>query len=482
MSNPVFLFSAAAAVLLALAFVIVPLLGSRQRSVLIGALIFVPATALVVYLVVGNPAAVDPDTGQTGQIRSAVTDLATQAMREPDNAEHWARLGLAYKSLEEFSSAEHAFRRALYIDSDVPFLKAELAETLLYASGERELPDEAHRLFVESADSGNQKALWFLGLDAFQREAYPAAIKRFERLLAVLPEQSDDRETVERYLATARARGSETPADQTVESAITELNRQAMREPDNAEHWARLGLAYKSLEEFSSAEHAFRRALDIDRDDPFLKTELAETLLYASGNPELSEEARRLLKEAADSDNQKALWLLGLDAFQREVYPAAAEHFERLLALLPEQSSVRNTVERYLATARAGGPGSQTQEPAQQDAGPSLSVSVSITGELAQELDGDETVFVAVRAATGGPPLAARRLQADQFPLELAIDDDDAMMAGGGLSSADSIVVVARVSFSGDAAPRPGDFEGRTDILSINKNNMDVEVTIDRVL
>lgn len=334
MSNPFFLFSAAAALLLALAFVIVPLLGSRQRATLIGAVIFVPAAALAVYMIVGSPQAIDADTGQAGQIRGAVTELARQAMREPDNAEHWARLGLAYKSLEEFSSAEHAFRRALYIDSDVPFLKAELAETLLYASGKRQLPDEARRLFVESADSGNQKALWFLGLDAFQREAYPAA----------------------------------------------------------------------------------------------------------------------------------------------------AGYFERLLALLPEQSNVRNTVERYLATARAGGPGSQTQEPVQRDAGPSLSVLVAITDELAQELEGDETVFVAVRSAAGGPPLAARRLQAGQFPLELAIDDDDAMMAGGGLSSAQTIVVVARVSFSGDAAPQPGDLEGRSDLLPVTKDNMNVKVTIDRIL
>ncbi len=334
MSNPVFLFSAAAAVLLALAFVIVPLLGSRQRGMLVGAVIFVPVAALAVYMVVGTPEAIDSDTGQAGEIRSAVTDLAGQAMREPDNAEHWARLGLAYKSLEEFSSAEHAFRRALYIDSDVPFLKAELAETLLYASGKRELPDEARRLFVESANSGNQKALWFLGLDAFQREAYPTA----------------------------------------------------------------------------------------------------------------------------------------------------AEYFERLLALLPEQSSVRGTVERYLATARAGGPDRPANAARSQDAGPSLSVSVSITDELAQELTGDETLFVAVRAAAGGPPLAVRRARADQLPLTLTIGDQDAMMAGRGLSSADSVVVVARVSHSGDAASQAGDLEGRSKALAVASGEMDVEVTIDRVL
>lgn len=334
MSNPVFLFIAAGAVLLALAFVIAPLLGSRQRAALIGAIVFVPAATFAVYLFVGNPGAIEPNTGQTGEIRSAVTVLARRAMREPDQAEHWARLGLAYKSLEEFNSAEHAFRRALFIDRDNAQLKAELAETLLYASGKRRLPEEAHRL----------------------------------------------------------------------------------------------------------------------------------------------------LREAADGDNQKALWFLGLAAFQREEYPAAAQRFERLLTLVPETSDARATIERYLAMARDGGPKDQPAASTQPGTDASLTIAVNITDELADKLDGDEAVFVAVRSGAGGPPLAARRLQAGQFPLQLTLDDSDAMMAGNGLSSAESVMVIARVSFSGDAAPRTGDLEGRSEILSLNKNNTNVEVMIEEVL
>lgn len=335
MSNPVFLFSAAAAVLLALSFVVAPLLGSRNRAVLAASIILVPAVTLAIYLAVGTPGGIDPDTGETGQIRSAVTDLAERAMREPDTAEHWARLGLAYKSLEEFGSAEHAFRRALYLDPDAGFLKAELGETLLYASGERQLPEEARRLLSDAAEAGNQKALWLLGLDAFQRQDYPAAVGRFERLLADLPPDSNVRDTVEQYLATARAGG----ADQ-----------------------------------------------------------------GPAGEPQ------------TDGDR------------------------------------------------------------------PSLSLSVRIDETLANRLEGGETVFVAVRRAAGGPPLAVRRLRARQLPADLTIDDGDAMMAGSGLSSADSVVVIARVSFSGDATPQSGDFEGRTDILPVEDSDMNAEVTIDQVL
>lgn len=333
MSHPLFLFAAAGAVLLALAFVIPPLMGGRQKATLLGALVFVPAVTLAVYFLVGTPAGIDPDTGQTGEIRSAVTDLARRAVREPGIAEHWTRLGLAYKSLEEFSSAEHAFRRALYIDKDAGFLKAELGETLLYASGERQLP----------------------------------------------------------------------------------------------------------------------------------------------------EEARRLLEQAAEDGNHKALWLLGLDAFQAGEFPAAADRFERLLAVLPPDSNVRNTVEQYLVTARGHRPEADATDEPRSQVRPTLSLSISIDERLAQGLEGHETVFVAVRSAAGGPPLAVRRLQANELPVELTIDDDDAMIAGNGLSSADAVVVVARVSFSGDATPAKGDLEGRTDILAVGNQNIETEITIDQV-
>jgi cytochrome c-type biogenesis protein CcmH len=333
LTNPIFLLAAAGAVLVALAFVIAPLVGNRHRATIIGAILLVPVATLAFYAWVGTPEAIDPETGETGEIRSAVTDLARNAVREPDNPENWARLGLAYKSLEEFASAEHAFRRALYIDGSAAFLKAELAETLLYASGERQLP----------------------------------------------------------------------------------------------------------------------------------------------------EEARNLLEEAASEGSQKALWLLGLDAIQREDYAAAETRFERLLARLPGDSNVRGTVRQYLETARAGGPTDGSQSKPEAAGGPTLSLTVTIEETLAERLEGDETVFVAVRRATGGPPLAVRRLRADQLPLDLVIDDDDAMMAGSGLSSADSVVVVARVSFSGDATPAKGDFEGRTDILPVDQDVLTAEVTIDQV-
>ncbi|NEZ03606.1 hypothetical protein G4Y73_05495 [Wenzhouxiangella sp. XN201] len=206
MSQPVFLFTALGAVLLALGFIVLPLRGRQSRALLIGLVLAVPLAALGLYLSIGTPSAIDPDTGEAGQIRSALGDLAGRALEEPDQAEHWTRLGLAYKRLEEFDSAEHAFRRALYIDENSNFLRAELAETLLFASGQPELPDEARQLLLTAVeDEPNQKALWLLGLDAFQRGDWPIAIERLDTLASTLEPGSSVRATVDDYLARAKS-------------------------------------------------------------------------------------------------------------------------------------------------------------------------------------------------------------------------------------------------------------------------------------
>lgn len=264
-----------------------------------------------------------------------------------------------------------------------------------------------------------------------------------------------------------------------VRSAVTDLARRAVAEPDNADHWARLGLAYKSLEEFSSAEHAFRRALYIDDGSDFLRVELAETLLYASGRPQLPEEARQmLLRTAAKGDNQKALWLLGLDAVQRQDHARAAALFEQLLALLPPDSSVHATVAQHLQAAR-GEVGLSGQ---MAGSSPTIALSVSIDETLATGLSGDETVFVVVRAAEGGgPPLAVRRLAVADLPAQLEIDAGDAMMAGRGIALGEQVTIMARVSLSGDASAAEGDLEGRSAVLTIEDRTR-AEVNIDEIL
>jgi cytochrome c-type biogenesis protein CcmH len=282
-----------------------------------------------------------------------------------------------------------------------------------------------------------------------------------------------------------------------IRGVLRELAREVERNPDNVDNWVRLGLSYKDLAEHSSAEHALRRALYIDPNNPFIQVELAETLLFSSDGARLPEASRLLLENAVarDPGNQKGLWLLGMGDFQAGDYRGALENWQRLDAAL-EPGSVQNSVRQQIQRARAALDGSGPPDgrlppdhpPIDTQAsdganGPGFMVEVSIDPTLAAELDGTETVFLIARAAEGpAAPLAVRRFVAGDLPANLTLRDSDAMVDGLNLSSFPEITLTARVSMAGTAEARPGDFEGRLgpiSILDVASAQIRIDTTLD---
>lgn len=146
-----------------------------------------------------------------------------------------------------------------------------------------------------------------------------------------------------------------------IDAPVTELREELIRisnsiarDPDNSEHWTRIAIAYKHMSEFGSAAHAFRRALYIDEDNPFVKVELAETLMFMNQRPGMPAESRELLVEALtiDPDHQKGLWLMGVGASLDSEYQRAIAFWERLLALLDPGSNVYNSIVGQIGQAR----------------------------------------------------------------------------------------------------------------------------------
>jgi len=267
-----------------------------------------------------------------------------------------------------------------------------------------------------------------------------------------------------------------------VRSSLSTLAHRLERDPSSLDDWVVLGLSYKELREYSSAEHALRRALNLDPESAFIRVELAEVLLFASGQSSLPDEARRLLKQAltAQANQQKALWLLGMDAFQQGRHESALDYWQKLRELLPD-GSVRASVEAQIERAEQA----RSDIPEQSSdvaGGPFFPVTVRLDPELGAGLSGQETVFIVARSAVGaGPPLAVRRLRAGDLPKTVRLSDADAMVEGMGLSTQPSIEVVARVSMQGFAEPRPGDFEGRSGPLRID-SQASTEIVIDQVI
>jgi cytochrome c-type biogenesis protein CcmH len=163
-----------------------------------------------------------------------------------------------------------------------------------------------------------------------------------------------------------------------------------------------------------------------------------------------------------------------------------------LYALLPPESPYAQDIlaaqQETERLAQAGPPGLDTlaSPPLAADSGPSAVPGASIAGSvdiapaLKSRLNSKDTVFLFARSAAGGPPVAAVRSTAGSLPLQFSLDDSMAMNPGNALSQHKDVVLVARVSKSGNAMAQPGDFEGR--ISGVKVGATGVKLVIDQVL
>lgn len=297
---------------------------------------------------------------------------------------------------------------------------------------------------------------------------------------------------------TPEAMGPTDPQTEEIRQVLGELAATVNDDPEDVEAWSRMGMIWKSLQQWPAAEGAWRRVLFLDETSAFARVELAETLLFSAGRPDMPDEAMMLLTEAVliDPNNQKALWLSGMGAFQQGRFTDALADWSRLNTLLPE-GNVKDQVNDQIARARAAmaneahaGVAMSDPEPADRasiepDAGGTGPVSLTVTVDLAPELSGavsgNETVFVFARAANGPPmPLAVNRFPSSALPRTVTLTDADAMAPNMTLSTFDTWTVTARISASGNATAVPGDLQGVREGVTVDDGAIDLRIN-DRV-
>jgi len=184
------------------------------RGLVVTLLALVPALALLLYFRVGTPEGIRPPAGETAQVREFLGELTSAVKNNPEDIEAWGRLGDVWKRMEQFPAAESAFRRVLFIDPGNPDASVELAETLLFQSQRRRMPEESRALLrdVLAENPDHQKALWLAGMGAFQDGQTERAIALWTRLEAKLPEGSPVRASVSRQIAQANGQVPAEPA------------------------------------------------------------------------------------------------------------------------------------------------------------------------------------------------------------------------------------------------------------------------------
>lgn len=252
-----------------------------------------------------------------------------------------------------------------------------------------------------------------------------------------------------------------------IEAMVESLSARLKDNPNDAEGWAMLGRSHMVLGRPAQAVPALQKAVALRGDDAALLTEYADALAVVNGR-NLDGEPSRLLAKALtiEPDNQKALLLSGMHAFQQKDYPKALQQWEKVVQLAPG-GELAQQLQGVITQARqrAGGAmpaaSASTAATAVASTGTSVSGTVTLAPALAAKARPDDTVFVFARAAEGPRmPLAILRKQVKDLPLAFTLDDSMAMSPAAKLSTTPRVVVGARISASGQATPQPGDLQG----------------------
>lgn len=286
------------------------------------------------------------------------------------------------------------------------------------------------------------------------------------------------------------AQSAGAPGEQEFMKLVQRVEAKTRANPDDGEAWAMLAKAYAAMEQWPKALQAYEQAIKLLPQNASVLSGYAEALaitgkLVLTGKPmELVQQALKI-----DPEDMKGLELAGINAFREGNFAQASAYLKRMHSMLAPESPYAKDIlaaqQEAERLAQAGGAGLASPSPADDRTasiapGATIRGSVDIAPALKSRLVKTDVLFLFARAGQGGPPVAAMRLSAGQLPLEFELDDSMAMNPGNTLSQHKQVMLVARLSKSGNPMAQPGDLEGRT--LGVKVGADGVKLVIDQVL
>jgi len=265
-----------------------------------------------------------------------------------------------------------------------------------------------------------------------------------------------------------------------VEPLLAAMNAKLAQNPTNGKGWALLARTYVELGRTTDAIPAYEKAVKIIPNDAQLLADYADALAVSNGY-NLVGKPTELVNQALklDPHHIKSLILAAAAATNRKDYKQAIIYWQNLQKELPAGSDIAPKVKASLdevyrlAGIKAPVASNATAVPAAQG----VSGVVKLTPALAANINPAATVFVYAHAANGAAmPLAIERTTVKDLPYTYHLDDSKGLMPANKLSQAAEVVIVARISKTGDAKAQAGDLQGMSAAVKPNGGKVDVEI------
>jgi len=141
-----------------------------------------------------------------------------------------------------------------------------------------------------------------------------------------------------------------------IRAMVARLADKLKAQPDDAQGWRMLARSYETLGRFDEAVAAYHQLQRLTPDDAAMLLDYAVTLAMAKGRSLSGEPAAliaRVLK--LEPDNLQALALAGSEAFERQDYAQAVTHWQAVLAKVPPDTEMAQSVQASIEKAQALG-------------------------------------------------------------------------------------------------------------------------------
>ena len=286
---------------------------------------------------------------------------------------------------------------------------------------------------------------------------------------------------------------SEDDGHQEISSMVDSLVKRLEKEPDDLEGWNMLGRTYAIMGRFNEARDIYAKLLAKSPDSPEALVNYADVYAMTQDGSLMGKPVELINKALSiDPKNPKALALAGTAKFEQGEFKQAAVYWEELLAIIPAESKLAQSVSGSIRQAKSLASNNQEnvlitkqQSPesdkniAKKGSSPTISGVVNISPALSAKTSPGDTLYIYARAKSGPRmPLAIVRLQAKDLPAKFTLKDGMGMNPNMKLTSFPEVIISARVTKSGKAVPANGDLQGFSEVVRIGDQN--VNILIDR--
>lgn len=263
---------------------------------------------------------------------------------------------------------------------------------------------------------------------------------------------------------------------------ISAMQTNVHRHADDANRWMRLSELFMMLEAQPQALEALARANRLQPDNEEIALTYAQTNFFINEGRMDATTHKILTKILTQTPNHEgAMMMMAMGEVRAGNYPEAKAWIARLRSGIAARSGDHSEA---LASLDKLVENIDNQQAA---AAQGVTVGVSLSPALVDQLRPDDVLFVSIGEQAGGAPYAVKRLPASELMSQQAVSvklsDMDAMMPTRTLSAgrdAGAVLVVnARISHSGNAVSESGDLAANPIVLD---KQTEVSLTISQIV